>query len=339
MFLPTTEQTACALGVLVGHTLPKEKIIDSRLHATIPPQTEISDGGANVRLDEPDTAVILAAGLGSRLDLQTDVPKPLVKVGGVTLAERVVLALRAGGGVRRFIVTLGHRADVVGAHFEEIGRQHGVSINTVAAANWNLGNGASMLAAKGHTGRAPFYLSMSDHIFDPAIAEILADNAPGRGEMCLAVDRDKDSLFDLDDVTRVRTRAGRIDAIEKDLEQWDASDTGVMLCTTGLFGGLEQAAAEGRHGLSDGLRKLAKRGKAKIVDVTGRYWLDVDTPEAHREAEIQEHYRSTTGAYRHADGSKLSAPKAPTVTASNPPGEGGRAEDALVNGVLLKVAT
>ncbi|MDA0655743.1 MAG: NTP transferase domain-containing protein [Proteobacteria bacterium] len=261
-----------------------------------------------MRLAETNTAVILAAGLGSRLDLQAGVPKPLIEVGGITLAERVILALRAGGGIRRFIVTVGHKADVVGAHFEAIGRRHGVEIKPVAAADWRLGNGASMLAAKGHTGRGQFYLSMSDHLFDPAIAEALAEAAPGRGEMCLAVDRDKAGIFDIDDVTRVRSRDGRIEAIEKDLAKWDAADTGVMLCTKGLFGGLERAAAEGEHGLSDGLRQLANQGKAKIVDVSGHYWIDVDTPEAHREAEIQERHKKLTGAYRHADGSTSLAP-------------------------------
>ncbi len=44
-------------------------------------------------------------------------------------------------------------------------------------------------------------------------------------------------------------------------------------------------AASNKHGLSDGLRELAGEGRAKTVDVTGLPWLDVDTPEALREAE------------------------------------------------------
>jgi CDP-L-myo-inositol myo-inositolphosphotransferase len=103
--------------------------------------------------------------------------------------------------------------------------------------------------------------------------------------MRLAVDRDKDGIFDLDDVTRVKIDDGRITAIEKTLDDWDAGDTGVMFCTTGLFDGLERAAARNAHGLSDGLRELARKGRARTVDVTGLSWLDVDTPDALREAE------------------------------------------------------
>jgi len=105
--------------------------------------------------------------------------------------------------------------------------------------------------------------------------------------MCLAVDTDKSGIFDFDDLTRVRADGGRITAIGKSLEPWSAGDTGVMLCTPGLFDGLERAAEKGGHGLADGLRELARDARVRTVDVTERCWLDVDTPEALREAECR----------------------------------------------------
>jgi CDP-L-myo-inositol myo-inositolphosphotransferase len=229
-------------------------------------------------------ALILAAGLGSRLHPYTKQPKPLTSVLGLTLAERVVCTL-LDAGIRRFLVTLGHEAEMIRGHFSDIARRRGVTIDFVDAEHWERGNGASALAAKGRTGNAPFFLVMIDHLFDPKIAHALADDPPPPGEMRLAVDQDKDALFDLDDVTRVKIDGGRIQAIKKTLENWDASDTGVMLCTSGLFEGLERAAANNEHGLSDGLRELAREGRAKTVDVTGLWWLDVDTLEALHEAE------------------------------------------------------
>ena len=232
----------------------------------------------------PEMALILAAGLGSRLRPQTKTPKPLTRVLGLTLAERVVCTL-LDVGVRRFLVTLGHEAETVRAHFSDIARRRGVTIDFIEASDWERGNGASALAAKGHTSEAPFFLVMIDHLFDPGIARALADDPPAPGEMRLAVDRDKDAIFDLDDVTRVKIDDGRIQAIEKNLGDWDAGDTGVMLCTSGLFEGLESAAATNKHSLSDGLRELARKGRARTLDVTGMSWLDVDTPEALREAQ------------------------------------------------------
>ncbi len=232
----------------------------------------------------PDFALILAAGLGSRLRPHTRIPKPLTMVLGLTLAERVVCTM-LDVGVRRFLVTLGHEAETVRAHFTDIARRRGVTIDFIKVDDWERGNGASALAARDGTGQRPFFLVMIDHLFDPGIARALAEYPPAPGEMCLAVDRDKDGIFDLNDVTRVKIDDGRIQEIEKMLDGWDAGDTGVMLCTSGLFEGLERAAANNQHGLSDGLRELAGKGRAGIVDVTGMSWLDVDTPDALREAE------------------------------------------------------
>ena len=243
----------------------------------------------------PELALVLAAGLGLRLRPQIKTPKPLARVLGLTLAERVVCTL-LDAGIRRVIVTLGHEAEKVRAHFSDIAQRRGITVEFVEVDGWERGNGASALAAKKHTGDALFFLVMIDHLFDPKIARALADDPPAPGEMRLAVDRNKDAIFDLDDVTRVKIDDGRIAEIEKTLGDWDAGDTGVMLCTSGLFEGLERAAARNKHGLSDGLRELAAKGRAKTVDVTGLSWLDVDTPEALREAErrlVHDHGRKT----------------------------------------------
>ncbi len=233
---------------------------------------------------KPEMALILAAGLGSRLRPHTRTPKPLTKVLGLSLAERVVCTL-LDAGIGRFLVTLGSDAETVRGHFSAIARRRGVTIDFIDAKDWERGNGASALAAKGRTGEAPFFLVMIDHLFDPAIARGLADDPPAPGQMRLAVDRDKDTIFDLDDVTRVKIDDGHIQEIGKTLDDWNASDTGIMLCTSGIFVALERAAANNAHGLSDGLRELAGEGGARIVDVTGLSWLDVDTPEALAEAE------------------------------------------------------
>ena len=229
--------------------------------------------------------MILAAGEGARLYPSTNTPKPLTKVLGLTLAERVICALLEGADIRRFIVTVGFETEVVMAHFSDIARRQGVEVEFAEAADWRRGNGASALSAEGRTGNAPFFLVMSDHLFDGEIPQTLARDPPVPGELCLAVDHDKDSIFDVDDVTRVQIGTDRIEAIGKHLKVWQAGDTGVMLCTTGLFEALKQAAGTGQDGLSDALRVLAQAGRARAVDVTGRHWLDIDTPEALGEAE------------------------------------------------------
>ncbi|MEE9158188.1 MAG: sugar phosphate nucleotidyltransferase [Gammaproteobacteria bacterium] len=237
------------------------------------------------QMEAPQVAVILAAGSGSRLYPTANTPKPLIKVLGLSLAERVICTLCQAVNIRHFIVVLGFEAELVKAHFTDIARRRSVTIEFREAKDWQRGNGASALTAKGQTGAAPFFLVMSDHLFDPAIPQALVQNPPAPGTICLAVDHDKAGMFDLDDVTRVQITNNRIKAIDKNLPQWDAVDTGVFLCTTALFEGLEQAVSRSKYGLSDALRELAQVGRAGTVDVTGQSWLDVDTPQALHEAE------------------------------------------------------
>ena len=80
----------------------------------------------------PEVALILAAGLGSRLRPHTKTPKPLTKVLGLTLAERVVCTL-LDAGIGRFLVTLGSEAETVQGHFSDIARRRGVTIDFVEA--------------------------------------------------------------------------------------------------------------------------------------------------------------------------------------------------------------
>ncbi len=172
----------------------------------------------------PEIAVILAAGLGARLCPNSNRPKPLTRVLGLTLAERTLCTLNEAAGIRRFIVTVGFEAETVRGHFADIARRRGLAVEFAEAENWRLGNGASALAARERTGDVPFFLVMSDHLFAPAIATALVRDPPAPGEMCLAVDRDRAGVFDLEDLTQVRIDNDHITAIDKHLEPWAVAD-------------------------------------------------------------------------------------------------------------------
>jgi N-acetyl-alpha-D-muramate 1-phosphate uridylyltransferase len=64
----------------------------------------------------PETAMVLAAGLGTRMRPITDrVPKPLVRLGGRTLLDHAVDRLEAVG-VKRVVVNLHYKAEMVETH-------------------------------------------------------------------------------------------------------------------------------------------------------------------------------------------------------------------------------
>jgi len=230
------------------------------------------------------TAVILAAGNGTRLKGKHKVPKPLVKVCGLSLAERTVAQLR-DAGVRRFVVVLGNQAETVRAHFEKVLRRRDCEGVFVLAPDWEKGNGCSAAAAAPYVKGRPFVLTMVDHLLSPGMIKELLSNPPASGRIMLAVDRSPAHQPDEDDLTKVSISRGRVVDIGKDLESWDAGDTGLFYCTDVLFEGLEAARSRGRYSLTDGVRWCARLGAVRAVDVTGQPWIDVDTPEAYAEAE------------------------------------------------------
>ena len=127
---------------------------------------------------------------------------------------------------------------------------------------------------------------MADHLFSPAFVHELLRNKPAPGEVNLAVDSNISPEVDLDDLTKVRIDAGKITAIGKDLEPWDAGDTGLFYCTDGLRKGLETAQDQGLYSLSDGVRQCASRGMVRALKIGSEHsWMDVDTPSDLAEAE------------------------------------------------------
>jgi CDP-L-myo-inositol myo-inositolphosphotransferase len=91
---------------------------------------------------------------------------------------------------------------------------------------------------------------------------------------------------DLDDVTKVQTSDGQLEAIGKDLERYDAFDTGCFLCSSELFSALDQVRMqEGDESLSAGIALLAGQGKVRVHDVGDAFWIDVDDANAVERAE------------------------------------------------------
>ena len=230
-------------------------------------------------------AVILAAGEGSRLrGVRSAVPKPLVRLRGLSIAERSIAQLRTAG-VERFVVILGCDAAPVQREFERVARRRRCHISFVVAEDWEKGNGCSAAAAAPLVGDSPFLLTMVDHLLSLGMIRDVLANPPTLHEITLAVDHDTEKVFDLPDLTKVEVLRGRIVAIGKGLATWNAGDTGLFYCSSRLFEGLARAHERGEFSLTDGIRECAVQGGGvRAIDVTGELWLDVDHPEAFQEA-------------------------------------------------------
>ena len=227
--------------------------------------------------------LIVAAGMGGRLR-EKGPSKPLIPVNGVRLLERVITRARSAG-VERFFVVSGYRGDDVRAALDEFSAREGIPIVHVINEEWQRANGVSVLKAKPFLD-GPFLLSMCDHLVDPEILRGLMASPLEPDTVTLAVDFNvADSINDLDDVTRVKCSDGRIEHIGKVIRDFNAIDTGVFLCTPVIFEALEASQAAGDDSISGAMNVLARRGKARVFDIQGRLWLDVDDPPTFDKAE------------------------------------------------------
>ncbi|HVJ21786.1 MAG TPA: histidinol-phosphate transaminase [Polyangiaceae bacterium] len=229
-------------------------------------------------------AVVLAAGTGSRLaDGQVLPPKPLRPVAQVPLLVRVLLALESVG-VQEAVIITGFQGELVRKSLLADPRL-GLKLIFVDNREYEKKNGVSLLAARDYIDRECL-LTMADHLYSPELVRrLLAAEIPA-GACALAVDRDIEGCFDLDDATKVRVERGQIAAISKELERYDAIDTGVFRIGPALIDELSGLYNQsGDCSLSDGVRALAGRGRFLAVDVGDVRWIDVDTPVALERAE------------------------------------------------------
>jgi N-acetyl-alpha-D-muramate 1-phosphate uridylyltransferase len=153
----------------------------------------------------PNRAIVLAAGLGTRMrPYNGHVPKPLVQIGGKSLIDYSLDRL-ADAGVERVVVNVHHLADALERHLASRKRPHIVISDERAEL---LGTGGGIAKALPQLGDGPFFLVNSDTVwldgvkpnfarladaFDPATMDALLLLAPtaesigygGRGDFAM----------------------------------------------------------------------------------------------------------------------------------------------------------
>ncbi len=123
----------------------------------------------------PHTAMVLAAGLGTRMRPLTETkPKPLIEVAGKALIDRALDPL-AAAGVKRLIVNVHHLADQIEAHFAGDDRFEVIVSDERAAV---LETGGALAKARPHLGEDPVFVINTDAFWapqDPTPYRSLAD--------------------------------------------------------------------------------------------------------------------------------------------------------------------
>jgi N-acetyl-alpha-D-muramate 1-phosphate uridylyltransferase len=137
----------------------------------------------------PERAMVLAAGLGTRLRPLTDtLPKPLVEIGGRTLLDHAIDRL-ALAGVARVVVNVHYKADIVAAHLSRRAAPPRIDISREAAL---LETGGGVKRALPLLGER-FFVVNGDVLWtdgrDGALARLAAAFDPERHDAVLLLQR------------------------------------------------------------------------------------------------------------------------------------------------------
>lgn len=237
--------------------------------------------------DATIVGVVLAAGDGSRMrPLARRLIKPLVPIGGRPLITYTLEAFVANG-IRDIILVVGYRPREVMRTLGD-GSRLGARLTYVTSAHTGRSNGLSLYAAREAVGGRRFVLAMADHMVSPLLMRRLLMSRPRADTLC--VDRAPPTYVTMDDATRAWVDpAGRVLSIGKRIPRWNVIDTGVFWLTEAIFHavGAVRAAGEHRPRVIDAVRWLIDHGSGLATcDVTGAFWIDVDTPDDLRQAEL-----------------------------------------------------
>jgi choline kinase len=226
-------------------------------------------------------ALILAAGDGGRLQPLTDaVPKPLLVLRGRPIIHHVLESLSVAG-VTEATIVVGYLGGQIRTALDAA-HVYGMTLRFVENDAYELDNARSIWAARDAMPReGGFVLAMGDHLVAPALVAALVDGADRRCR--LAVDRAVRDDPRAAEATRALVREERVIDLGKDIDRWNALDTGAFWCTPRVFEAITPELRDGEAGAV--FASLARSGELDAVDVTGRRWIDIDTAEDLRAAE------------------------------------------------------
>jgi choline kinase len=226
--------------------------------------------------------VIIAAGQGKRIrSITEDLPKTLLKINGRTLLE-TLLENCLYVGISDVVVVTGYQTKAIEGFINNL--RMDLNIQTVYNPDWNLENGMSILAAKDTiSAHETFIVSMSDHFYGPDLLEQVMKINLGNNTACVALDFNKDDIFDIDDGMKIsveKNNKEKIIKMSKTLDNYDAIDCGVFKFKYSFFSTLDNARKTGKFSISEACQMLIKIGEMGGVNIGNSFWLDIDTPEA-----------------------------------------------------------
>lgn len=227
-------------------------------------------------------AVILAAGSGSRLrPVIGPYPKCLANVGGLTLLERQLEALRAHG-MGAITVVVGYRRDAI----EPV---CGRDVHFIYNPDYATTNSLYSLWLARDLLSDGFVVMNSDVLFHPHLLTRLL--ASSHDDALLVARREEETRYS-DEEMKVHVRNGCVAAIDKALDDQHADGENVGVAKFGAEGArvllrhADQLVATGavREWLPRAFHAFSQERPLHVIETAGYPWIEIDFPEDYMRA-------------------------------------------------------
>lgn len=224
---------------------------------------------------QPRTAIILAAGMGTRLrDVFADLPKGFVEIGGETLIDRSLRMLRERG-VERTVIVAGY----LGEHYHELAKARpGVEVVDNPAFE-TTGSMASLARALEVVDEDHFLLESDlfyeeralDGLLSRSERDILLVSSPTGATDEVWVEADGDRLVDMS------KEAGELDHVSGELVGIVKVSSDVARAMSHSYEAFLEANGHGRMAYEmDALVEAARDHAIRVERIDGLLWGEVD---------------------------------------------------------------
>lgn len=225
-------------------------------------------------------AVLLAAGEGQRLlPLTATKPKHMLRVGGKTILEHCLYALKANGITEILIIT--HYMGETIRNYIGNGSEFGVKID-YAEQTSVLGTGNAASIAEPFV-EDEFVLAYGDLLFSAVAMKSLIDsylsNKVNTVMAAVPVEKPENyGIIELGEQTQLRSL---VEKPTPELAPSDLANAGLYIFKKDVFDAIRQVkkSPRGEWELTDAVSLLAKKGKiVKVIQIEKADWFDVGTP-------------------------------------------------------------
>lgn len=228
------------------------------------------------------TGLVMAAGMGNRMgEFTKNIPKVLLEVGGKALLSHAIDVLRTRG-CDRVVVLGGYRFDEVVDYCAKVHPE----VQCVENPEYTKQNLVSFQRALQEIEFGDLFVVNSDYVFGESVLNVVRDLVGG-DEMQVVCSSDIDAAED--DVMKVKVVNGFVNAMSKQLEDFEMVYTGMFFVPAGLLDRVRDACDRLLQTCDQQITPVEVLFGAldipiRVVDVGLADWYEIDTPEEYQGA-------------------------------------------------------